>query len=147
MILEDSASICQGFEVTKKIHDPVVKEATVNGMRARAVQDEIIGKNTDFKQQYDRMKQDVASLRKKHDAAKVSRMWLGIPIAGWAYYLKQKQNRKKYEQQLEGRQGQVTEAEASIFNIQKVLVQVEDHLLPALQAYLESIQGLQAIFQ
>lgn len=37
MILEDSASICQGFEVTKKIHDPVVKEATVNGMRAKAV--------------------------------------------------------------------------------------------------------------
>ena len=49
MILEDSASICQGFEVTKKIHDPVVKEATVNGMRARAVQDEIMSKNADFK--------------------------------------------------------------------------------------------------
>ena len=37
LILEDSHKICSGFEVTKKIHDPVLKEATVNGMRARTV--------------------------------------------------------------------------------------------------------------
>lgn len=88
------------------------------------------------------MKADVANLRKKHDATKVSKMWNMLPIAGWAYYAIQKKNRKKYKEMLDGKSGEVTEAEAGIFNVQKVLVQVEDHLLPALQAYLESIQGL-----
>ena len=37
LVLEDSEKICNGFEITKKIHDPVLKEATVNGMRARTV--------------------------------------------------------------------------------------------------------------
>lgn len=98
MILTDSGSICQGFEVTKKIHDPVVKEATVNGMRAKAVQDEIMSKNADFKQSYDRMKSDLASLRKKYDDSKVSKMWNALPIAGTVYYLIQKKNRKKYKE-------------------------------------------------
>jgi hypothetical protein len=48
MVLEDSAKICSGFEITKKIHDPVLKEATVNGKKAKTVQDEIMGKNADF---------------------------------------------------------------------------------------------------
>lgn len=70
-----------------------------------------------------------------------------VPIAGWVYVGVQKNNRKKYKKQLIGKEEEVTEAEAGIFNIQKVLVQVEDNLLPALQSYLESVQGLQAIFQ
>ena len=85
LILEESGSICQGFEVSKKIHDPVVKEATVNGMRARAVQDEIMSKDASFKLQYDKLKADLAMYRKKHDKAKVSKMWAALPIAGWAY--------------------------------------------------------------
>ena len=92
------------------------------------------------------MKANVAQLRKKHDSSKVSNKWLFVPIAGWVYVGVQKQNRKKYKQQLVGKEAEVTEAEAGIFNIQKVLVQVEDNLLPALQSYLESVQGLQAIF-
>lgn len=117
MILSDSGSICQGFEVTKKIHDPVVKEATVNGMRAKAVQDEIMSKNADFKQSYDKMKTDLANLRKKYDDSKVSKMWNALPIAGTVYYLIQKKNRKKYKEQLDGKSGEVTEAEAGIFNV------------------------------
>jgi hypothetical protein len=37
MVLEDSDKICKGFEISKKIHDPVLKEATVNGKKARTV--------------------------------------------------------------------------------------------------------------
>ena len=49
------------------------------------------------------MKADVATLRKKHDKAKVSQMWNVIPIAGWAYYAIQKKNRKKYQGMLDER--------------------------------------------
>ena len=62
-----------------------------------------MSKNADFKQSYDRMKADVASLRKKYDASKASKMWLGIPIAGWAYLYKKGKDRKKYEVQLDQR--------------------------------------------
>ena len=48
LILEDSQKICQGFDISKKIHDPVLKEATVNGKKARVVQDEIMNKDADL---------------------------------------------------------------------------------------------------
>ena len=56
IILEDSHKICQGFEITKKIHDPVLKEATVNGKKAKTVQDEIMNKETDHMKTYDELK-------------------------------------------------------------------------------------------
>lgn len=147
LILEDSQKICQGFDITKKIHDPVLKEATINGKKAKTVQDEIMNKNADFQKQYEQMKANVATLRKKADQSKVSNMWAIVPVIGWAYMGIKKNNRKKYKKALAGKEEEVTEAEAGIFNIQKVLVQVEDNLLPALQSYLEAVQGLQAIFQ
>lgn len=41
LILDDSKKISQGFEMTKKLHTPVVKEAHVNQRKAKTVQDEI----------------------------------------------------------------------------------------------------------
>ena len=65
MILDDSKKISQGFEMTKKMHVPVVKEAHVNGKKARAVQEEITNKNAEFQKQYEVMKESVALYRKK----------------------------------------------------------------------------------
>lgn len=41
-ILDDSYKLCQGFDISKKIHEPVLKEATMNGKKAKTVQDEIM---------------------------------------------------------------------------------------------------------
>ena len=56
MVLEDSDKICKGFEISKKIHDPVLKEATVNGKKARTVQDEIMSKDANLQKDYEKMK-------------------------------------------------------------------------------------------
>jgi len=78
------------------------------------------------------MKSNVAQLRKKAENSKTSKGWYFVPIAGWVYMGIQKKNRQKFKKQLIGKEEEVTEAEAGIFNIQKVLVQVEENLIPAL---------------
>lgn len=93
------------------------------------------------------MKEAVAMYRKKADKAKVSNMWAIIPVAGWVYLGVQKNNRKKFKRLLEGKQEEVEIAEEGIMNVQKVLIQVEDNLVPALESYLEAVSSLQAIFE
>jgi len=34
MLVDSSHAIAQGFEMTKKIHGPILKEATINGKKA-----------------------------------------------------------------------------------------------------------------
>ena len=59
-------------------------------------------------------------------------MWAVLPVAGWIYLGVQKNQRKKFKRKLNEKEEEVEIAEEGIMNVQKVLIQVEDNLVPAL---------------
>ena len=105
-----------------------------------------MNKDADLQKNHEDMKLKVEQLKKKADSSKVSKLWALVPVAGWVYMGVQKNKRKGYKQKLVGQEKQVEESKEGMENIQKVLVQVEDNLIPALESYMESVQGLQSIF-
>ena len=86
LLIDDSQKITTGFMISKKIHDPVLKEAQLNKLKAQAVQQEIGKFDSNYQKQYEEMKASIEKLKSKAHKTNVSKLWLALPVVGWAYY-------------------------------------------------------------
>lgn len=93
------------------------------------------------------MKERIEKLKSKAHKSNVSKLWLVLPVVGWAYYPIQKKKHKGYNKKLEVDEAAFLTNEEVKKNINHMLLTVEENLIPALDNYLESIAILQAVFQ
>ena len=93
MICEDTLVIVHGFDISKKIHDPVLIQAQVNKIQASAVRQEIIQKEQGFDVEVKQLEAQIQNMQKQADEQNPSSYWNLLPLAGAAYFLFKK---KKY---------------------------------------------------
>lgn len=85
MLCDDTFIIVQGFEICKKIHEPVVIAAELNKIRAKVVQDEIGNKFDSLNDDYQTLVDKVQELEEQTKKNNPSMIWKLLPAAAWSY--------------------------------------------------------------
>lgn len=72
----------------------------MNKLKAAKVQDEIGNMDSNYQKQYLEMKATIEKLKSKSNKSDVSKLWLVIPVIGWAYYPFHRNKHKRYNNKL-----------------------------------------------
>jgi hypothetical protein len=85
MVCDDIYIIVQGFEICKKIHEPILIAAELNKIRARVVSEEIGNKFDSLNDDYQVLVDKVQELDKQAKKNNPSMLWKLLPAAAWTY--------------------------------------------------------------
>ena len=97
LICEDTIIIVHGFDISTKIHGPVLTQAEINKMKANAIREHIQERQVDIGQEFREIEDKMAKMQLEVNKANPSQYWNLLPLAGVAYVMIKKRKVKLLE--------------------------------------------------